>query len=305
MEAVSRLDLKELKPEDREELELYTQPEFRCCLEGKDPFNIHNALIIAVGSRDIGLALASYYHEMNFALIHSIQAKDNTEEKLSTLLERLEKELVGEGANTATFRFYDDGKQSIPLWNVLKERKWAEPELFIIKYFLNYTFNPPWLRKPKPFPKGFEAFPWKELKPEERKDIISRIKEGSIPVAISPFGENENIIEHMNSFGLRHEEKVIGWVVTYRVAHDTIAYTSLYMEPEFQHTGYPMRLLADAININKSSPVTHAMFTINFDQSNVKWINFIERRLAPYAVDTAKIFKSWKTLTKDEGTKGT
>jgi GNAT superfamily N-acetyltransferase len=296
MEAVSRLNLEKLKPEDREDLELFTEPQFRCCFDGIEPFEISQAQIVAIGSPQVGLVLAGIYKDLQMVMVYSIVAKDNQEEQLAVLFEALENELQREGGGIAIFRFHDDGKRTIPLWNVLRKREWSEPEIFIIKYFLDYKFNPPWLKKPKQFPRGFEKFPWKELTSEERANLLSRLKEGEIPSSISPFGVSEKDIEHMNSFGLRHNGRVIGWVVTNRVAPDTIGYLSFFIEPEYQHTGYSMRLLADAIEINKASNVTHAMFTINMDQSSVKWINFIEKRLAPYAVDTAKIYQSRKRL---------
>lgn len=296
MRAITRLNLKKLKPEDREELELFTEPQFRCCLEGKDPFGICNTPIVAVGSPTVGLALASVFSELNFSIVHSVQAKDGTEEQLLAIFDVLEKELVKEGVQTATFKFYDEGKRSNVLWEVLKKRSWAEPELFMLKYFLSYTFNPPWLKKPAPFPKGFTEFPWKKLKPKEKLDLLRKQTQGTFPLHLSPFSVDEKLIEPMNSLGLRYKGQVIGWMITLRVAPDTLSYAILYIAPEYQKTRYAMRLLADAIEINKRSKVTHAVFDINIEQSDSKWIAFIEKRIAPYAVDVVKMFSSWKTF---------
>ncbi len=296
METVSRLNLKELKPEDREVLELFTEPKYRCCFDGKDPYKIPNTPIVAVGAPNVGLALASIHTEMNFAIIHSLETKNGTEKEYHAIFDVLEKELVQAKAYTASFRFYDEGKKSNVLWKVLKERQWSEPELHTIKYFLGYTFNPPWLNKTSPFPKGFTEFPWKRLKPKDKLELMHRVEQLRVPTYVSPFGEDEKIIEPLNSFGLRHKKKVIGWMVTHRVAPDTISYAFLYIEPEYKYKGYAIRLLADAINIQKRSKVTHAVFEINIDQSDPAWLMFIERRLAPYAEDVAKIYNSWKTL---------
>jgi GNAT superfamily N-acetyltransferase len=297
MEKIRRLNLKQLKPEDREELELFTEPQFRCCLEGKDPYNITDTTIVAIGSTSVGLALASIFPELSFAIVHSIQAKDGMEEQLESLFNLLEKELANEKATNVSFKFYDDGKKSNVLWKVLKKRAWAEPELFMLKYFFHvHTFNTPWLKKPAPFTKKFKEFPWKNLKPHEKAELHRKENQNYFPLHLSPFFVDESLIDPINSLGLRYNGKVIGWMITLIVAPSTLSYAILYIDPEFQKTGYAMRLLADAIEINKRSNLAYAIFEINIEQSDARWLAFIERRLAPYAIDVAKVFSSWKTL---------
>ncbi len=297
METPHRLNFQNLSPVEREQFESFAEKQFRCCLDGKDPYEISNASIVAVGSLDVGLALASVHPIIDTAVIHSIHAKDGSAEQYKALLTTLEKELCKAHATVATFSFFDDGKLNSPLATVLNNDAWEEPELSMLKYFFDgFTFNPPWLNTPPKFPKVVRKFPWKKLTPNEKKVLLHKLGQGRIPLNISPFGMDENLIEPLNSLGLRYKREVIGWCVTQRTAEDTIKYAFLYMDPEFLFIGNPVRLLADSIHIQTASTVQWAEFDVNIDQSSLSWLNFVEKRLAPYAQREDKIYKTWKNL---------
>ncbi len=103
-----------------------------------------------------------------------------------------------------------------------------------------------WLHRYR-LPEGFEIFPWSELTTNERHNILARQRrELWFPPELTPFQEVQRI-EHLNSLGLRHHSEVVGWMITHRVAEDTIQYTSLFVRKELQGLGRAVPLLAEAI----------------------------------------------------------
>jgi len=113
---------------------------------------------------------------------------------------------------------------------------------------------------------------------------------------MSPLGAEEKIIEYTNSLGLRYKKEVIGWMITHRIAPDTIRYTSLYVDPEYQYKGPSIRLLIESMVLQTRSTIKWALFEINLDQINPSWYKFVQKRLAPYSQKITEIYKTWKQL---------
>lgn len=144
---------------------------------------------------------------------------------------------------------------------------------------------------------AFEIFKWKDLTSEEREYILNRKKQGWYDTVFCPFA-NEDTIE-FNSLGLRHEGKVVGWMITHRISPDTIQYWCLFIDPAFQTTGIGMHLLVQAILLqHHSNPPSYALFGFREERinKNPQWISFFKKRIFPYCSNVIYTYEAIKKL---------
>jgi GNAT superfamily N-acetyltransferase len=142
---------------------------------------------------------------------------------------------------------------------------------------------------------SYAMFPWIELTQEERQNILTEQFESFwYPENCSPFKEEEKL-EPINSIGLRYQNKIVGWMITHRIAPDTIRYTSLFVKKELQGIGRAIPLLAAAINSQLQHPdLQQATFAV--DINNKLMVKFIQRRLAPHVTSIRQSMQSSKIL---------
>ena len=79
-------------------------------------------------------------------------------------------------------------------------------------------------------PASYQYFPWQKLTNMEKNKLRNRV-----PKNISPFNA-EHLIEPLNSFGLRHKEELIGWMVTHRHGPKKIHYASFFIDEKYRGT---------------------------------------------------------------------
>lgn len=182
------------------------------------------------------------------------------------------------------------------LEKTLSDLQWGKPYQILERYFFDTTLFPKnWFKHKLQWPNDFKEFSWNALTEQERQDLQNQERAGSFPLSVSPFGEEE-IIEPINSLGLRHTNEVIGWMITHRIAPDTIRYTSLYIHPQYRQSGYPIQLLSHSINLHLKHPIKWGIFDLNAEQTGSNWVKFIKKRLAPLAQRRIIVKRTWKAL---------
>lgn len=280
--------------------EKFTYPTYRSLFKTLATNQNLVAIGVSLGSDEpIGLGLA--YIDENQAEILSlfIHPEYRNQGLGKTLLNRLEDELIQRKclqirviyvANTTTPAFE----------NILRQLNWNTPHLRMlvcegdhesIKKVIN-SLSP---KKGLLLPDGYDIFPWNELTKKDKEYIL----EGQdtylgYPDLLSPF-EDEDILEPMNSLGLRYEDNVIGWMITHRVAVDTIRYTKLFVKKELQGLGYAIPLLVMALQIQlKNSQTTKAVFTVLSD--NYQMTKLTHKRIAPHLISSRYSWGTFKLL---------
>jgi GNAT superfamily N-acetyltransferase len=256
--------------------------------------------IIALGAstdeKPVGLALGFAFPLNALGQVLSIFVEDNfRHQKIgSQLIEEMEKTLLEQGCRVITFTYPGSDSTTSDLEHILHSRGWKGPHVVLKRYrFDGWSFNPPWLSKPYQLPPDFRLFPWKELRPNERKKLLHWHEQQRFPQLISPFGPDEALIEPLNSLGLRYKDEVVGWMITHRLAPDTIRFSALYIEKPFSLTEAWIKLLIEAINLQRFSPVQWAVFEINVMENVPGWNRFVIRRLGPYAESISEDHQMW------------
>lgn len=301
MYSVGLLDLAQLDEKAKQAFQKLTEEKFYCILNGQQPDNISNTTLIAIavyhGEHPVGLLLASFYKHVKTAEVHSLRVqKDFPFTKIgSQLLARLEEELRLLRCLEVSISYESDNVNFKNLEQVLHACQWSEPEkLQIHCLFEAAKFLPEWIQKGyKPSP-SYTAFPWNQLTQTDRKMLERNIEMGVIPAFVSPL-KNEEVIEPINSLGLRCDGKVVGWMITHRIDDETICYKALYVMRSIR-TSEAIALLCASIWKQKESGVPWAILEVNLQKSPSSWLRFVQRRLVPHATSVSYTYLSQKIL---------
>lgn len=272
--------------------EKLTYPTFRPRLRTLDFNNFIVALGVHLGSQPVGLVLVETSTDHKSAEILSLFViPEHRGRGLGkTLLTYIEEELCQRGCSQANFVYVSNTTTS-SLEQILKQCNWSTPKprmLVCSSPIINFK-NAPWLKLHNALPSGYTIFPWVELTKQEREMIQKQqINSPWYPEILCPFEEEESV-EPFNSLGLRYQNQVVGWMITHRVATDTVRYTKLFVRKDLQHLGRAIPLLAKAIKLHlERKENTKGVFTVTVD--NTLMIKFACRRLAPYLTS---IRQSW------------
>ncbi|MFQ5814436.1 MAG: GNAT family N-acetyltransferase [Anaerolineae bacterium] len=214
----------------------------------------------------------------------------------TTLLAHLEKALTRMGCRYVDLVYRSDWPCVAAIERLLHRRGWASPQTRALIGKTDRERMAEALRLHQfRLPDGFAIFPWSEITPQERQEIQQRQEtEQWYPPVLAPFQE-EDRIEPLNSLGLRYQGRVVGWMITHRTAPDTIQYTSLFVQKEFQSLGRAIPLLMESIRRQVSSEVPYAIFMV--DVENDPTVKLVYRRMRPYLISLTESRTSRKMLT--------
>lgn len=288
----------------RQKLETLIPPFFHTFLDNQDPYGIHSNLLgvaLFLDNHPVGVGLASLYTKVQNAHIHALEiAPQYNEPSLyQNLLQVITQKLIENGIRIATYNYFKEAPSTLTWENIFVDEKWNGPQPLMIECLFHRShFDPDWWYKKMHFEKGFEEILLKDLSPSEKNDLVRRWEQGSIPDYIYPLDREKAEIEYGNSLALRHQGKIVGWIVTHRLTPDLIRYSSLYLEDEFSSTGYWLKLLIDALYIHRDNilEANQGLLEINLNQISKSWLNFIQRRLFPQASQIKHKQTFWKSL---------
>lgn len=219
----------------------------------------------------------------------------------TALLLAVEQELKRSGCLLVTFVWEANDSFAPYLRKILQHQEWHEPQLFIRRYHFDVqAFHPRWYERNRPVPPEYELFPWHQITQQERQTVDHQLSAGTYPSSVYPFGHDEELIEPINSLGLRHQGVLVGWMITHRVNPDTIRYSHLYVRDDYRHRGISILLLTEAIRRQQASTVPLSTFEIRLSQIHKRWLRFVERRLAPFAQAISEKQMAWKDLRTRE-----
>lgn len=239
--------------------------------------------LITVAASDqgqlVGLALAEVRPDGTEARVLSLfVTPEHRGQGVGTgLLTHLERALRVRGCNALELVYRADWPSRPAIERLLQQQGWSTPESRLIqcKGTLERAVHLPWLDKYR-LPDAFTIFSWSELTAAERQAIAER---ADYPPLLSPF-QREDRQESLNSLGLRYQGRVVGWSITHRIDPDTIEYSALYVQPEFQNLGRAIPVLAASIKRQIAAGIRHFIFQIQVENKGM--VRFMERYLRPY-----------------------
>lgn len=294
-----------VNPELHITYQAWLPPQLHCCLEGIDPYGI-KAIVVGYEAyfrnHPVGIILATAHTRAHTALIHFlyVDPKNSKHSIESALLQNLTDELAGLGTTLATYTYATNLSSASDIEKAFIEQDWKGPRPFIIDcLFFSKNFNPPWWNKQIDLPMEFEIIPWNTLSGTDKKNLENRYAQGTIPSYVYPFGKDQDIIEPKNSLIMKYEGNIIGWMVTHRLAPDTVRYSALYIEDAFLNSNCWIKLLIEALEVHrKPTPgFEYGKLEINLEQIPKSWLRFVERRLMPYASKITHKNQFWKSIS--------
>lgn len=213
----------------------------------------------------------------------------------TTLLAKVQEEAKKQNAKVFSLVYLEGTPETPFVEKILKTNQWKGTRPFLLKaWFDPNKFDHPMLKLPFEYPPGYKTFPWKKLKPSQRKDLLHRDQQNHFLHVFSPFNDEKNI-EHLNSLGLEYKGRVVGWMINHKIDPDTIRYTVLYVEPSLKYRGVGIRLLVDAqlIHVEKSKKM--GLIEVPYLLVDPSWISFFEKRGRPYAIKVVQYRQGWNT----------
>lgn len=259
--------------------------------------------------KPIGLALAEIKQDGKSGCVLSIFVEKNYRSLGigTAMLTRLEKELASRGC-TEIILDYTTGKPTTPaLERLLTKCSWTPPQFryLVCKSNASHIFNAPWMQKEYRLPTTFSIFPWMEITPSERQ-VIQQEQEASswiVPSFHVPFHHETEDLEPLNSLGLRYQGQVVGWVLTHRIAPDTIRYTSMFVRQDLQRSARGIALFVNAIRLQNGAKIPNGIWIVN--NQNMSMVGFVKKRMLPYLTSIEENKRSFKLLSKQVKTEAT
>ena len=275
----------------------FTFPRFRPHLEVLKPEGSTVAIAASDSDLPVGLVLAEILPDGKSAEVLSIFVGQKYRELGigTSLLMRLEEELFSRGCTNVHLAYTTGKPTTSTLEHLLKKCHWTLPEArtIVCKSTTDKIADAPWMQK-STLPAAYTVFPWVEITAEERRAIAQQqAAEPWIPSQLIPF-VSEKDLEPLNSIGLRYQGQVVGWVITHRLAPDTIRYTCSFVRQDLQKMGRIIPLYVKAIQLQEKAGIPNGIWTVPFMYTSM--VNFVQKRMAPYMISIEESKASWKSL---------
>ncbi|MCF2145974.1 TIGR03032 family protein [Desmonostoc muscorum LEGE 12446] len=195
------------------------------------------------------------------------------------LVAYLERELAQQGCVEIILSYSTNTLTNVALEPLLQKLHWQPPQINLVlgKTATEKIAPAPWLNK-YPLPPAFEVFPWLDA-----------------GLSLPPNVEAHRL-EPLNSLGLRYRGEVIGWVLTHRVAPDTIRYTTVSIAQAFEKRGRGVSLLAEAIRRQVDSGVPYLTGSVSYRYPRL--LQFVERHLTPYLTGVGEVRQTSKLINR-------
>ncbi len=188
-----------------------------------------------------------------------------------------------------------DNSWSSRCWleKILTKQHWKPPQdnLWMCATVRDKISEAEWLDK-APKMAGIDVFLWQQLTLLERQQLLG---EKNYPDLHDPF-KDESRIAFSYSYGLRYENKIIGWLITHQISSTAIQYSNFFIEPAYQKKGYAIALLIKTINQQiKDKQFERFVFQI-YPESEM--MLFMQKRLEPHLSYKSLMKSSFKILMR-------
>jgi len=157
----------------------------------------------------------------------------------------------------------------------------------------------PWVLNPPSRP-GYDLFAWSELSEADRQRIDDELDRGELTAtaAFDPFLPNRFPVDPELSVGVRHEGRVVGWMINRKMGPGVTFIDRLWLEPEHQWSAGAVAALAwylrNGERLHRGIPGWGGVWITA--ASNRPMMAFNERRLAPFATQVSRQFEATTRL---------
>ncbi len=169
----------------------------------------------------------------------------------TTLVRQLEDTLRQQGVREV-FGAYQLGLPSVPaIETILGRCGWSSPTPYLLLVRVGPDAIPTFRTLPsfrrRRLPAGYTFGFWTETTPAEHAEIVAWMERGVVPRYLNPFADAE-LIEPQSSLTLRHEGRLVGLLVTHRVAPHVVRYSCLFVHPDVAIKGLGLYLSLEGLH---------------------------------------------------------
>jgi len=284
-----------------------TYPFYARKIKEKQAMDCWVALGVFAKNRPIALVLTDFSDcagldcEGKFALLCSVFVEP--EYRCQTLGTKLVKamslEVLKRGCKQMMLTYMTKNYCHLFLEKILDRCGWENPETknFFLEFDASCISSPHFFEPPR-LPLGFELFLFEELTSEERA-VLQKARGILYPEELDPFLDEESF-EPSNSYGLRYDRQVVGWMINHRVLSDTIRYTRLWTRNDLRKFGLGMTLIAKSLHQQFIQRNTFNNAIVVLSQKYPEMIRFAEKRLVAFSTcyyESKKAVKHLMTLS--------
>jgi GNAT superfamily N-acetyltransferase len=284
-----------LDPQSAAGWEDMTYPAFRDLL-GPRPANGSFAAIAArEAAQPVGLGLGRLDQGSTGEILSVFVARPWRGRGIGTaLLERMEEEIRALGATRVEATYSSSAPAVCAVESLLRRRGWSPPEVRMLIGTANAgMLQAPWMQRSPP-DGGLSLFRWSDLSAGEREALLVDARRmGEEAFGGLPLADSESF-EPINSIGLRDGHRVVGWLLTHRIAPATIRYTHLYLESRHRAFGQAFRLLSEGIRRQAAVLGEESQAIFGVWARNHRMVRLIRHRLGPYLASLAETRGSFK-----------
>jgi GNAT superfamily N-acetyltransferase len=256
--------------------------------------------IIAIGAsvtdKPVGLALAEILGDGSAKLLSIFVEPNSRRLGIGTaLVNNLENELILRDCKSIEIIYIADQSTTLALECLLKKCNWpsAKPRMLICKTTTDDMTNAPWMKLSR-MPAAYEIFPWMEITSQERVALKKQQEEKRWMASDAIPFDYEQDLEPINSIGLRYKGEVVGWLITHRIAPDTIRYTCSYVRPDIQKMGRIIPLYIRATQLQMEAGISRGTWTVSLMHTSM--IAFVKKHMGPYLISLEQSMESSKLL---------
>ena len=256
--------------------------------------------LIGVGAehaeQPIGFALASV--EGDTAELLSVYVeKSHRGKKISVqLMTKLIEELSRRGIRSIRTSYMDGLPGAEAFQALLTGTGWQEPQpsMLFFHYMAEKMANTPWMR-PFRTPPHCELFHLREMRQADQEQYESLTRASNFPSSLD-YTKQPYPVSWANSFGLRRDGTLIGWMATHLLGDHTIRYTSLVVQEQYQAKGYALPLIFQAIQTHCKEllHIPHAIQGIPLAFPSM--VRLARNKLQPYADREELSWEARRTL---------
>ncbi|WP_445636280.1 N-acetyltransferase domain-containing protein [Nostoc sp. DSM 114161] len=228
----------------------------------------------------VGFAISERLNPQQAEIISLFVLPEYRHQGIGTrLLAYLERELAQQGCVEIILSYSTSTLTNVALEPLLSKLHWQPPQINLVlgKTATEKIVQAPWLNKYR-LPPAFEVFSWLDA-----------------GLSLPPNVEAHRL-EPLNSLGLRYQGEVIGWVLTHRIAPDTIRYTNFSIAQAFEKREQGVSLLAEAIRRQVHSGVPYLTGSVSYRYPRL--LKFVERHLTPYLTGVGEVRQTNKFINR-------
>ncbi len=280
-----------------ENLEKFTFPNIKKQMQSVEIKNPILGVSVTKDDNLVGLCISEYDSEKSHSEIFSfyIEPEHRNTGIGQELLNKTEQILSHKGFEELRCFIWSSWESAEATKHLLKNQGWVEPTQLMEVYTTDTArvMSIPW-RKNVQLPKGYEIVPWSWISPDEKKELIDKQEFSQYyPEYLSPFHNLDKIACH-TSLGLKYNNTIIGWLMTYWNSPNTLEYNNLFIKKEFRESlEIPMEMIRKSTILQAEQGVPGIIWSVGHENPSLE--QFFERKFGDYA-DKAIIYGSSKKL---------